>query len=446
MPSKTSASTRENWEGLFSGIAGLWLALTLIKFGNPVILGQQIQAPTSQDEMLLAPWPMAWGYMLLSLALIVGLLGLRFWNWRTTVPRWLLVLPAVWLLWQGVSAFQTVDRGLTTATMKHFIACVVVFYLGLFAFSHVSRLKVFWIGLIGGFLVVLAVGWRQHFGGLEESRRFLYTLPDWQSLPPEFLKKVASNRIYSTLFYPNALAGVVILLLPVCLVKLWPTIDSESPGPKRVACLAAALLGLGCLYWSGSKAGWLIVLGQGIVALLHAPLPRKAKWAVVGLLAVAGCGGFWFKYQGYFDRGATSVSARFDYWRAGWTTLQHRPLLGSGPGTFMVTYRALKPADAEMSRLAHNDFLQQGSDSGWIGLLTFTGWFWGSVWLLYRRRTSPVPGFFGFWLGLAGAMAQGVVEFGLYIPALSWTTFFLLGWLLGVSSPMNQIDKAPAHS
>jgi len=33
---------------------------------------------------------------------------------------------------------------------------------------------------------------------------------------------------------------------------------------------------------------------------------------------------------------------------------------------------------------------------------------------------------------LLGWSIQGVVEFGLYIPALAWPAFLFLGWLLGV--------------
>jgi hypothetical protein len=35
------------------------------------------------------------------------------------------------------------------------------------------------------------------------------------------------------------------------------------------------------------------------------------------------------------------------------------------------------------------------------------------------------------WLGVLGWALQGVIEFGLYIPALAWPAFAFLGWLLG---------------
>ena len=437
MPSGKSEPCDNAWEVVFSGGVGLWLALALIKFGNPVILEQQIQAPASREEFLVYPWPIAWGYALL---VFVALVCLKFWRWRAPVPRWLLIVPLVWLGWQFVSATQTVDRSLTTATVKHFASCVATFYIGLFALSRVSKLRLFWLGLVGGFLVVLIVGWKQHFGGLEETRRYFYNLPNWQSYPPELVRKISSNRIYATLFYPNTLAGVVLLLLPVSLVTVWQAGRASMPAVRLLAAGIIGVLGLGCLYWSGSKSGWLIAVGQTAVVLARSSLRKKVKMIILASVLCGGLGIFWIKYQDYFGHGATSVAARFDYWHAAWQTLVNKPLFGSGPGTFMVTYKALKSPEAEMTRLVHNDYLQQGSDSGWVGFLAFVTWIFGGYGLLYRRSSLDLWRF-TIWIGLIGIVLQSLTEFGLYIPALSWPFFLLFGWLLGGADPRIQMDK-----
>jgi hypothetical protein len=41
-----------------------------------------------------------------------------------------------------------------------------------------------------------------------------------------------------------------------------------------------------------------------------------------------------------------------------------------------------------------------------------------------------------------GWFLQGLGEFSLYVPALAWTAFTMLGWLLAVSG--NQFDNSPA--
>ena len=448
MLSSKSEPAVDAWEGVFAGAAGLWLALALFKFGNPVILDQQIHAPANLDELLINSWPVAWGYALLAIVFIVGC---KFWRWRVPVPMWLLVVPLVWLVWQFVSATQTVDRALTVATLPHFVACVGAFYLGLFALARVTRLGPFWLGLVGGFAVVLITGWKQHFGGLEETRRFFYSLPDWQSYPPEFLKKVSSNRIYSTLFYPNALAGVILLLLPASLSIVWRA-GRASPRPLRLSLVGIiGVLGLSCLYWSGSKSGWLIAMVQGSLVFLRSPIRTRSKVILLTTALSLGLGLFWLNYQDYFGRGATSVAARFDYWRAAQQTMATQPILGSGPGTFMVSYKRLKPPEAEMARLAHNDFLQQGSDSGWPGLLAYAVWILGAITVAALARAwwscpqCPAPscdgGYASVWLGLTGMALQSFVEFGLYIPALAWPFFLLLGLLLGQNQGIGSTNR-----
>ncbi len=427
MPPRKTPQLDGQRDEVFAGVIGLWLALTSIKFGNPVILADQISAPTDRDEFLFAPWPAEWGYGLIALCALVGL---RFFRWPRGVPVWFVALPFLWLAWQGLSALQTVDSALTGRTLVHFATTVAAFCLGLFAFPQVQRFRSFWVALIGGFIVVLMIGLRQHFGGLEETRSFFYSLPDWQKYPPEFLKKVASNRIYSTLFYPNTLAGVILLLLPASLVVLWES--TRNSGPRvRIAVLGGLVAtALGCLYWSGSKAGWLIGMAMGVVALVHAKMSRPFKTGVAMVVVCGGLLGFWLAYQGYFQKGATSVSARFDYWNAAWQTMNSRPLLGTGPGTFMHPYKALKAPDAEMSRLVHNDYLQQGSDSGVAGMIAYSAFVFSILGLGYPYASAG--GWrLGVWLGLLGIAAQSFVEFGLYIPAIAWPTFFLSGWLLG---------------
>ena len=59
--------------------------------------------------------------------------------------------------------------------------------------------------------------------------------------------------------------------------------------------------------------------------------------------------------------------------------------------------------------------------------------------MLARRRMAE-PVHVAMRLGLLAWVLQGVVEFGLYIPALAWPAWLMLGWLLAL--PTNQVDKS----
>jgi O-antigen ligase len=137
------------------------------------------------------------------------------------------------------------------------------------------------------------------------------------------------------------------------------------------------------------------------------------------------------KYADFFQRGATSVVARFDYWRAALQTVAANPVFGTGPGTFGVAYLAIKKPESEMSRLTHNDYLQQASDSGVLGFACYLTMI---SCVLLRGYTNPKgpEGVVRFlvWLGFVGWALQSTMEFGLYIPALAWPAFGFAGWLL----------------
>lgn len=414
-----------------AAVAGAFLGLCLLKFGNPIILDHLIEAPAGWDELRVQPWPLKWGYVLLLPVTILGACTARL---QTTLPRWILWMPLGWLAWQVVSATQTVDARLTQVTLLHFAACVACFYIGLLALGRVSRLTGFWIGLLIGFVGVLWAGLGQHYGGLEATRRFLYEMSSTQPLPPELIERIEKGRIFGTLVYPNAFAGVIVLLLPVLLVFVWNLSARLGQMGRMVAAGLLAYVAIACLVWSGSKAGWLIVLMQAAVIVLHLPLQKRIRIAILGAALVFGLGGFALKYSDYFQRGATSAGARLDYWRAAVLTFRENPFLGSGPGTFSREYAKLKPASAEMAKLTHNDYLEQASDSGAVGFLTHLAWVASCLMLGYRNAHASRDWLrLALWVGLVGWALQGLTEFRLYIPALAWTGFVLLGWLAGLA-------------
>src|SRR5947208_2866874 len=147
LPTRNASSSRsdlppdskERVRRVLAGLFGALLGLSLLKFGNPPIMEKWVSVPTNVYEFLLGyPWPMSWAWGLLGLIAFVGLFAA---HWKPNAPGWLLAMPLLWLGWQCLAATQTVDAELTKATLKHFAACVVCFYLGCFCISHTRRLS-----------------------------------------------------------------------------------------------------------------------------------------------------------------------------------------------------------------------------------------------------------------------------------------------------------------
>jgi O-antigen ligase len=427
------------WSKVFPLCFGVFLGLTLLKFCNPPVMERFVVPPASGYEWVISTWPTRIGYWLLAGVALVGLCAARF---QVSAPRWLVSLPLVWLAWQCLSATQSVDAELTRATLKHFMACAACFYLGLFGLNREGTATFFLWPVAVTFALVIAVGLNQHFGGLQETREYFlaYIYPTMKDVPPEYLKKLSSDRIFSTVFYPNALAGAILLLVPPLLAWVWQARVRFTIGARCFLCGCFLAGALACLFWSGSKGGWLLALASGLVVLLNQKIPKRLKVILVCTVLVIGGAGFVWRYAGFFQRGATSVVARFDYWEAAWQTALTKPLLGSGPGTFGVVYAAVRKPESEMARLTHNDFLQQASDSGFPGFAAYSLLIGGVIWIGYvgwRGDRSALR--LGIWVGLLAWAFQALGEFTLYIPSVAWVAFAFAGWLLG--STGKRLDK-----
>jgi O-antigen ligase len=444
---------------------GLFLGLCLWKFGNPVILDNKIIRPVSFSDFLNDPWPTHWAnWIFLPLALAGAAIAFSK-NLRWPGTKWLWLPPLLWFGWQLVSATQTVDTSLTATTLWQFSGCIASYFLGAFLFGHERALRWLLIGVLTAFTFCLVRAIDQRLFEFPQSRQMLVEgeHTGWTNYPPEeilemkrenviittngmdmanpaILAKFAKGRVNGTLVYPNALAGAVLLLFPVSFVLAFNSTKRLRPAIRTTVIVMVLFLGGAGFFWTGSKLGWLIAIALGGLCLFRLNWSARLKFAALGLVIFIGLGIFTVRFHNYFSAGATSVGARFDYWHAAAQTTLAHPLLGTGPGTFQRPYAKLKSPDAEMARLAHNDYLEQFSDSGIAGGIFYATWILAALAIIGRRvwiLENPIS--FAIFIGLLGWFVQGIGEFGLYVPALAWTAFVLLGVLLGLSG--NRIDK-----
>ncbi len=225
---------------------------------------------------------------------------------------------------------------------------------------------------------------RQFAGGLEDMRDFaakqagfdtfssytnhlLSVFPDGRTWL--HVKKLASNRVFGTFIYPNALGGFLLVFLPLC-VGLYKTVSVRL---ARVLAVLSFCLGACALVFSRSKASICLAVA-GLITLLW--LARRAGniskrfflGAVAGLVIFGAAMLAWGYGTELTGRLKATGSARMDYWRAAVKMIKARPWRGWGTGGFSRNYPIYRRPGAEDTRLAHNVFLNIWTDYGIVGV------------------------------------------------------------------------------
>ncbi len=451
------------WSAIYAGLVGLFIGLSLLKFGNPIILDHLVTHPETaisatspalsiafdQNQPIQADWleklytPQTFFHGLWGLGLL-ALFAFKNSAWKKQPPIWLWITILAWFGWQFIASTDTVNDTLTKNTLFQFAACLVCLFIGWHGLPQNRSIQTLWIGITAGLAFCLWRGFTQHYGGLEA----MLKIPDLQTISPELYKRAIGGRVFSTLIYANAFAGAILLLLPSTLLVLF-RLPPRIPGLIRGVLLGLiAYLGIACFMWTGSKAGWLIAIGLIAACLFRIEqLARIRNWLILGI-CILGLAGFFVRYSKYFEKGATSVVARFDYWRAAWQTAVANPVTGTGPGTFMIAYKKVKAPESEMARLTHNDYLEQASDSGFPAFFAYLAFVFGSLYYLYRNSnviTDPLR--YTVLLSVTAIFIQSFLEFGLYVPAIAWPLFIFLGWLLGTpAQPEPSLNPLPPET
>jgi hypothetical protein len=385
------------------------------------------------------------------------------------VPRWIWWAPVLWFVWQCVSAASSTDPNLTAATLPHLGSLVALFFLGIVCGRLRPLPLLLGVGAASAFCWLQAVN--QHLIEFPRDREFLlaghqsgwtnFTPTELDSLRanglivrtngtdvpnPVILDKLTRGRVHGTLVYPNALAGLVLLTAPVLIAVLAQSRSRLRPALFLLASTLLVLLAAASLWWSGSRSGWLIAVATFALFMGIHPRFQRVRLPALAAIVLLGFSLFLVRNSGYFKKGATSVSARLDYWEAAVQNTLDHPVVGSGPGTFMRPYARLKRPESEMARLTHNDYLQQFTDAGFPSGIAFSVWIGGALLIGWSRlRSSPNPIVWGVLLGTSAWFVQAFSEFGLYVPALGWIAMTFLGWLCAASEEFAS-TAAPAAS
>ena len=229
--------------------------------------------------------------------------------------------------------------------------------------------------------------------------------------------------------YPNARAALFVVAWGAALM----IIGVAGRPVIRIACIGAAVVFLWAIIASGSLAGMIGATVIAIVALAAGRAPAAhlvLVCAAVASVVLASTVAIGVLYQpgrsGPIERlaSATVSARRAALWHEALDLVAARPFFGVGPGRFQFESRTAR-GDRD-ARWAHDGFLQQGAETGIVGLgLLIAIVAWGFVSLGTRpgpARTGPIAA-----ATLAAFAAGASVDYLMHFPAITATLAVIVG-------------------
>ena len=214
-------------------------------------------------------------------------------------------------------------------------------------------------------------------------------IPFYFFLPKETIYYIQTldPDIASTFGNPNFFAAYLIGLFPLALTT---SLHLISKGKKikfaGIFLFLFSLLAIFLIYAVRSRAGGVGLVG-GLLALLFLYREkwrrRKISWVAIVLVLIL-AGGIIIQKGGEIranikkDLEKGTLGIRIRIWEGTWRMILRRPLVGWGPGTFLVIYPKyrvpeyfLNPHAVNATDHAHNEFLEMWSETGIVGIFLF---------------------------------------------------------------------------
>lgn len=231
-------------------------------------------------------------------------------------------------------------------------------------------------------------------------------------LHPQFTWYSTGTRYAWPLLDPNSAAAVLNMAL---IPATWLALTKKS-----VWCLPAAIL-LTAMYATGSKAGFTVYSIAATILLVH----RFGLSILLVLLSalIMGFTTVFFDRPDLLTEAATCFATRYPIWNVAWHMMWVKPLVGLGIGMFGFYYQHVRAETYTAGWYAHNDILQLAVEMGIPAALVFIALCWS---VLRSLSAATLPAVLVF----TAILLQAMVEFQLYVPAVSLPLGLALGYCI----------------
>ncbi len=324
-------------------------------------------------------------------------------------------------------AITSINKVLTLNSISDFFTFLLFYYL-VYNYAR-TNLKLFLMVILSLGALLSLYAFYQYLSGFEDT---LKNLPALGLEHFEDIKyRLETKRVFSTLIYPNAFAGLLIMILPLSFA-----VFKANKRLRPLSFILAAIL-LVALFLTQS-VGAFISLGLSIfVVLLLSRDPALKNFRLISLslftIILAGLL-LILKLRG-IDGLMSDFSGRLANYSHMFALIKNRLLFGYGPGTFEVIYNSALPAGVSYLKYAHNVLFQMTLETGIIGaglflitaLYGFSTVFKNFYFLRYPSKKVLV---ISLVTGICAFLIHNLVDFDVYNFELALVFTFVLAILM----------------
>ena len=271
-----------------------------------------------------------------------------------------------------------------------------------------------------GVIITAINGYYQYFFGFDVMKNFLQSQLEAGIQVPESIQiKLTDTRITGFMASPNALAGALLITLPLLFYFGGRWGKMFEPAKVSIVLFRGCgiiLLG-GALILCRSRSVFITLIFAGALAVFSAPFVKRkikiiAAVAVVLLLLGGAC--FALKY----GRGFGSIAERADYLRTSAVLTLENPLSGAGWGGFFFRHMQMKfTATDEAARDPHNIVAAFAGQSGVVSGIVVLAALLLPLMMLWKERFAGNWKCTVFWSGLFFTL-HILMDCDMHIPAI----------------------------
>ena len=308
----------------------------------------------------------------------------------------------------------SLDRARSAQELIYYVCALLIFILSASLSSREKNSVI--ITMLFACSIVSIIALYQRFFGFSHLVTYLR---NEEITDPFIIDYVARKRVFSPFITPNALAGYLVMCIPL-MIGMWNGKQKFSAYPL-VYLLILTFLAL--LFTQSLGALVSLAIGLAVYFYLQKGFKRQSIFLLFGFLAVI-IAVFIARtlLQKEHAQPLFSAMMRLNYWDEAFALVKSKPFFGVGLGNFNLPE----------SRYAHNSYVQLCAEMGFFGLGAFL-WLIGACLrrgYVFFKESAKSMLVAGLLVASAVFLVHNTVDFTFFLPEISLLWWAILGLLL----------------